>query len=150
MSQITTIYDNIHAAMSALFPSKLEMSDPVVIENNDGATLDDGYGIAISSGVNTNRQLCDSYSVERTFTITLSKLNPGTHKSITIYDNTSKALLEELHLLIQNINSNVAIRNSVSVIDWLSDGGIERFSGDSKQFLIIRATFKLEYFESLS
>jgi hypothetical protein len=148
-SQISTIYDNIDNAMAALFPNKLEMSDPLSVENNDEKTLADGYGIHIGSALNSNRQLCDSYSVSRDVIITLSKLNAGTHKSLSVFDDTNKDLLEELHLLIQTINSNVAIRESVSIIDWISDGGIERYLGESRQFLIIRSTFRLEYIESL-
>ena len=150
MSQVSTIYDNIQTAVAALFPSKLELSDPLIIENNDEKSLANGYGIHLSSATNTNRTLCDDYWVSREFVITLAKINAGTHKSNTIYDNTNKAILEELHVLIQTVNSNTAIRNSVSLIEWVSDGGIERLSGDSKQFLIIRATFRLEYRESLS
>lgn len=149
MSQISTIYDNIQTAMATLFPTKLEMADPLNPENNDEKTLANGWGVHIGFASNTNRQLCDTYSLSRDIIITISKINAGSHRSLSIFDNTNKALLEELHQLIQTINSNTAIRNSVSVIDWISDNGIERFSGESKQFLIIRATFRLEYFESL-
>jgi len=150
MSQISTIFDNIQTAVSTLFPLKLELSDPVVIENNDEKTLANGYGIHMSGATNSNRVLCNQYTVEREFVITITKLNAGTHKSNTIFESTIKSLLEELHLLIQTVNENTAIRNSVSIIDWVSDGGIERFSGDSKQFLMIRSIFRLEYFESLT
>lgn len=150
MSQISTILDNIQTSVAALFPSKLEMSDPQNVENNDEKTLADGYGVHISSGINSNLMLCDQYSVEREFIITLSRLNAGTHKSNSIYESTIKLLLEDLHLLIQEISSNIAIRNSTSTIDWVSDSGIEHFAGENKQFLIIRATFRLGYFESLT
>lgn len=150
MSTISTIYDSVQSAVVALFPNKLELSDPIDIQNNDNLSLTDGYAVQIGVASNTNRELCNVYSLQRDIIITISKIVPGGHKSFSIYDTTTKSLLEELHLLIQTINSNAAIRNSCSVIDWISDSGIEKFNGESSQFLIIRATFRLEYFESLS
>jgi hypothetical protein len=151
MSTISTIYDTIQTTVATLFPLKLELSDPLNIENNDDKTLANGYGIQLGSAVNSNRQLCNTYSVQRDFIVTITMLNAATHKSITIFDASNKTLLEDLHLLIQTLaKENSAIRNVNGIVDWISDGGIEKYNGESREFLIIRATFRLEYFESLT
>lgn len=150
MSTVSTIYDALQTQVAALFPNKLELSDVINIENNDDKTLADGYGIQLGASTNSNRQICNTYSVQRDFIITITSLNAGNHKSNNIFETTSKTLLEDLHLLIKNVSENAAIRSTNAIIDWNSDGGIEKFNGESRQFLIIRATFRLEYFESLN
>lgn len=148
MSNITNVYNAIHTAVSTLFPTKYELSDPKTIENNDTASLANGYGIDFGAAINTNRQLGCFYAIRRDITITVTRQFLGGHKSSTILDNTNKQLLEDLHVLVKEFEKNQLIATEVSNYRYISDSGIERIFGDNKTFVMIRALFQIEYTEN--
>jgi hypothetical protein len=147
MTNISNIYDAIQTEVALIFPTKTELSDPRLIENNDMVSLSNGYGIDFGPAINTNRQLGCFYSIRREITITVTRQFLGGHKSNTIYDTTNKNILEDLHLLIKLFEKNEIIANEISNYKFLSDGGIERVFGENKNFVMIRAIFQIEYTE---
>jgi hypothetical protein len=150
MSNITTVYNAIQTTIAALFPSKYELSDPSVIDNNDTASLANGYGIDFGSALNSNRVIGCVYSIQRTINITVTRQFLGGHKSNTLLDDANKLLLEDLHLLIKEFEKNNVIGGAVANRKFISDGGIERVFGENKTFIMIRAQFQIEYSEDLN
>lgn len=149
MSQISTIYDAIGTVITTLFPTKKELSDPVIIENNDELTLQNGFGIYFGAAVNTNRIVGNQYSIERDVIVTLTKAMRGGHKDNAILKTNDKAMFEDQHILIKDFCSN----NNIVLVsvnrNFISDTGITRIIGEYKTFFMIQTTFKIEYFESL-
>ncbi len=147
---ISNIYDAIHSSIASLFPSKSELSDPINIENNDELSLSDGYGIYFGPANNSFRIVGCKYSLQRTITVTLTKVVYAGHKNITLFESKEKDLLEDQHTLINDFSKNENIGSVVIARDYISDNGIERILGDTKNFVMIQSTFKIEYFETLA
>lgn len=134
--------------MTTVFPAKWRLSDSQVVENNDEASLNDGWSVYIGAGTNTNRTMDCKYSLSREVSIVLTKAFYGGHKSTTILDTTSCLLLEELHTLI-DYNLNNQITGTNIAFSYISDNGLERVFGESKTFIMLRASFQVEYFEDI-
>lgn len=134
--------------MTTVFPNKLRLSDAQVSENNDEMALSDGWSIYLGTGTNSNRTFDCKYSLVRDVSITLTKAFYGGHKATAILDTTTLALLEELHLLIDySLNNQIAGTNIA--FNFLGDNGLERVFGESKTFIMVKANFQVEYFESV-
>lgn len=153
MSKASDVYDAIYTVVSGLFTSVSgyrELSDPVLIDNNDEMSLAKGYSVYFGVASNTNRQLDCKYSIQRDVMITLTRAVRGTHKDVAAMKTIDKALLEDQHLLIKNFEQNYNIGTVTARRDFVTDGGIERVLGENKMFTMIQTVFQIEYFEDLN
>jgi hypothetical protein len=135
--------------ITTLFPNKKRLSDSFNIENNDEYQLADGVGMYFGSGINSSRIMTCQYTLNRNVIITLTKAVYGGHKSLSILETAEKALLDDQHSLIKEIERNLLLDNSSPNRKYISDNGVERIIGDSKTFIMMQTVFTIEYLESL-
>lgn len=150
-TKISGIHDDLYSMMGSLFPSKKILADSLNLYNNDEIFLADGYAIYIGAASNTRREVSCRLSISRSITISLTKSPYAGHKDIDKIKLAEKALLEELHTLINDFSKNdgyVNLRESKR--NYLSDSGIIRAFGESRTILSIQAVFEIEYFETIS
>jgi hypothetical protein len=150
MSTISDFHDAIRARMQALFPDKLELSDNSAIENNDDLSLEDGWAVQFSTGQDGKRQVGCQHSIQRDIVITVTQRVLGGHKSIDLIASVEKQLLEDHLTIVNDFQKNENLGNIVVRRDYQTDTGIERVEGDSREFLMIRTTFQIEYFENFT
>lgn len=150
MSNITDIYNAIVTQVATLFPNKRELSDSLIIDNNDELALEDGYGIYFGPATNTLRQIGCKFSIRRDIIITLTQSVRAGHKSITKIQTAEKALLENHFTLINDFSKNENIGAVVSKRDYISDTGLERVFGERRNFIMIESIFAIEYFEDFT
>jgi hypothetical protein len=148
---ISGIHDDLYSMMASLFPSKKVLADSLNLYNNDEIFLADGFAIYIGPANNTKREVACRLSVSRQIVISLTKAPFAGHKDIDKLKATEKALLEELHIVINDFSKNDSYATLRGVKrDYLSDGGIIRAFGESRSILSIQASFNVEYFENLT
>jgi hypothetical protein len=150
MSKISDFHDAVRARMTALFPSKNELSDNTVIDNNDLLTLEDGYAVQFAAGNNTFRAVGCKFSLQRTIVITLTKAVRAGHKSIEKIAEVEKALLEDHRTLVEDFSENENLGTIVSKRNYSTDSGIERVIDERRTFLMIRTNFDIEYLEDFT
>jgi hypothetical protein len=153
MSKISQIHDELHTLLANLFTSKKVLTDGLVLENNVGLDLANGYGVSIEDGENTNKVQECYKTIERTITIPLTKEVYAHNHDKTAFKTAEKAMLEDQYKLIMEIESNEALNNLVINADYADDTGIERLlleleGRGTKQYLLTRIRFLFEYIET--
>jgi hypothetical protein len=150
MSQASLIYDEINNMLALLFPTKKQLSDGFILENNAELELENAYGLYFGPALNTKRLVGCQFSAQRQIQITITQAVRGGHKSLDITKGVEKDIFEDHYLLIKEFAKNQNL-NSLSVKrDFVSDNGIERIFGEQKNFLMIQSLFEIEYFENLN
>lgn len=147
MTVVSNVYDAIRTAVQTLFPNKRELSDAIVIDNNDDLTLNDAYGIHFAFGNNTFRLVGCRYSLQRSVSIILTRMIRGTHKDIAKIIEIEKYLLEDQRTLVADFSENQNIGAVTIKRNYVSDGGIERIFTDKKNYIMIETTFEVEYLD---
>lgn len=160
MSAISQAYDAISTLLTTTLPAAsgwYELINPYVPEENDDLTYEKAWGLAFGVGNNTKRVIGCEMSIQRVFTVTLCrKTFAGTlnrkPEQLTARKTAEKALFEDLKLVVNELEKNVTVNNSVPIIKtvYLADSGLEFIRNDSHNLLMIRAEFQTEYFESLT
>lgn len=155
MSNITTGFDAIKARLEALFTSGAgyyQLSNPYDVDENTTSALQKGWGIAIGSASNTNRQLSCNLSLQRTMTIVLTRRRYANELDTVPKETAEKQLLEDQYILIKDLEKAIALNSAVSGLtrfQYTSDGGIESvIEGDA--FIKLVTDFEMEYFEDLN
>lgn len=149
MSVITTAFDDIETRLDGLFSSThRRLVNPYQPELNDTKALNRGWGFFIGPGTNTNRKLGCKLSIQREVTVLHTIINRGTERDITIRETAEKLLLEDQFLAIKNFEQNPVVNNDVPKFVYSADNGIEYIFTEQTNFIMIRSTFIMEYFEA--
>lgn len=155
MTNISTAFAEIKTMMGTLFTENngyYQLTNPYDIEENTETMHEKGWGVALGPGTNTNRQLCNRLSINRTIVITLTRRRFANELDTESKESAEKSILEDQFTLIQNIELYPSLNNSVSGITkfvYVSDGGIEAALPNSDAYIKLASTFEMEYFESL-
>lgn len=150
MSTISSIYDALQTLVgTTLFPTKLELVNPIDIPANADQILKNGWGIAVGNASNTFRQVSCQLSISRSFTFTLTRQIEAIHIDTAARATTEKALLEDHYTLIKELEKNAQLSGLYKKLDYQSDNGIEEIVADKKSFLMIQTQVEVEYFEAL-
>jgi hypothetical protein len=147
-TKFTLVYDDIRNKVKALWPTKVEVNNPYIIEDEADIRLKDSFGIAIGAGSNTNRVICGSSSTTRSFNIAIVKKHSSPSEEISARVIAEKALLNDLFDLQKYFDSNPSSDNIIN-IRYVNDNGIEFLNGDRFGYLMLRSTFEAEYSENL-
>ena len=150
MSKITTIYDEAITLIEGVLPNHQRLANPYQIEENPEIWLDQGYAVAIRTGVNTKRQISCRLSIERQISIVITRKYYGNDADASRKATTEKSLLEDQLLIINEFESQTPFSVSTKS-EFVSDSGIVFvFSSEEKPFYMIESTFGIEYFENIS
>lgn len=152
---ITTALDRLFTITGGLFPNHKELVNPYFPEINDEISFEACYGIAVADGFRTDRVIGCQHSVERNFVIILTRKIVGsnlrTADALLDRRTKEKLIFEDQELLINEVekhpdlNSNMVIAKTL----WESDGGLEFYSTEKTNLILIRSVFSLEYFNDL-
>lgn len=150
MTVISDIYDALHTRVVALLPDHTRLSNPYFLEQNNALDLRQGYGIAVRSGFNTNRQVGCQLSVERTFDIRITRKYYAREFDAVAKSETYKDILEDLQLVIDEFEKYPTLAADYNpVIKYISDTGINNIFIEKDNFNEITATYTVEYFKNL-
>ena len=150
MSKISTLYDAFRTRLSVVLPTHKELVNVQTIEDNDELFLSKGQNFHLDVGQNTNRILSCKLSVARQAVVTITRAVRGHERDIEERVTTTKDILEDQFLVIQDFEKDPTIGSEVSKILYLNDGGMQEVFTGAGHYLMIRTTFELEYIEDLS
>lgn len=151
-TDISTIYDFLVTRMTALFPNHKRLSNPYNLSLNNDQFLEQGWGIAVGPGENTNRQLGNRSSTKREFTLVLTRRTFATELGTTAKATGDKDLLEDLQILIDRFESEVDLDSTSGkyIARYIGDSGITQVRDDQDGFAAIRVSTSVEYFKTLT
>lgn len=153
MSVISTAYDQMISRLGTLFPvtsaTYQRLSNPYDLESNASTMLDQGWGLAIGPGSNSNRNLCSVVTTVRTMNVVLTRCADAGENDDTTRDGVVKALLEDARSVVNDFERNVRLDTSDTNCRFVSDGGVESFGGsEGSMYYAIRLTFEAEIFDA--
>lgn len=146
MTTATEIYDGLVSRISALLPNHKRLPYPYDLENNNEDFLEQGWGIAVRSSENTNRELCNRKSLRRSYEIILTRKYYSLDHDVTKRADTEKSLLEDAWILYDDFCENLWIASEKGLIQALGDNGIEPVFAAEKPFFTVRINADVELF----
>jgi hypothetical protein len=152
MSAISTAYDAFVTRVNAVLTSGngwVKLPHAYRIEKNPEIYLNQGYAIGLGPGINTKRVLSNTLSISREFFVTIVRTQDSTDLEVTLKQTAEKTLFEDLKLLIADLEGNSTLNQGSILCSFASDAGIESVDGETAEFLSLRATFLVEYFETI-
>lgn len=121
---------------------------PYAIDENNERYLDQGWGLAIRSSENTNRELCKRRSLRRSYEIIISRKYYSTEHDVGNRADTEKLLLEDLSTLYDDFCENLTLAAEKGLVQSIGDDGIESVFADNKPYYAIRLRLDVEYFRT--
>lgn len=149
MSNFSTLYDAIVDRLEAVLPSHTRLPNPYKVDENTELFLRQGWGLALTSGTNPNRNLSCRISTLRSFEIIITRKFYSLESSVTNKEATEKQLIEDQLLVIIDFCNNSSLPSALGVVNFESDSGIEYVSGEKDNFLVLRSVFGVEYFDNV-
>ena len=149
MSTFSTAYDALRTAIGTLLPDANELSNPYDTLENSDLVQDQAWGIKISSGTNTFKEISKNMTLDRSFDVVFMRRPFASEKNTEELVSVQKSLVEDMILLTKKIEGEVTIGLGGIVVHfrYVSDTGIVPV-GDGLEFLSLEATYELEYFEA--
>ena len=149
MSTISTAYDKIVTEMTTLYPSHRRLTNPYQVEQNVEKFLEQGWGISVQAGLNTERQLSCRLSVQRTVNLILSRKFFARELNVESKADTEKLILEDHFSLLENFEKDHTLDGTVTNFKYVSDSGIEFVFAEKNQYLVLTSVYEMEYFETI-
>lgn len=143
LTRIQTVLDTANQGYKRI-PNPYEVSENAEIE------LRKGYGLAVLSAENTNRQVNCKISISRTIEVVLTRLYTGKVEDAPGRAALEQLLLEDQHTIINDLEQDISINGSTMYTRYVSDSGIEFVSGVAGRFLMLKTQFSLEYLEDFT
>ena len=147
MSKQSDIYDELVTQLETVLPDHHRLHNPYDLEENDENFLRQGWGIAISSGSNSNRTFCPKISIQRNYNIIITRQYYALQHDAVAKAVTEKQLLEDQLLLIENLCNNTELSGNTGHVIFETDGGIERIFGAKDQYMALQTIYRTEIFE---
>ena len=149
MTDISTAYNAFVTRMGTLFPSHHRLTNPFDLIQNNEQILTLGWGILPGPAVNTERSVSKISTVSREFTFHLTRRVYAREQDSVKKDDSYKALLEDLQILIDDLERDFTTTTTDYVIKYLSDTGIVPVHTDKELFIGVSSLVSLEYFRNL-
>lgn len=149
MTTISTAHDYIHTKLATVFSSHKRVANPYKIDENPSRILEQSYGVAMGSAINTNLEMQCRFSVQRNIRITLTRKFFSLENDPAQKATTVKTLLEDHYSLVNAFEGDTTLGDSVIRFSYVSDGGVEFVFDDKDQYLFIATDFTLDYIEQI-
>ena len=144
MSKITDNFDTIVTRVGIVLSSHKRLMNPYNLELNDDPLLKKGWGVKFGSMVNQGGVIGTQISFDRSIIVVITREAIARESDRATRSGTEKDLLNDQLLVIKDIC------NTINLIGFVGDAGIEFVFGDAKQsFLGIKTEFSDKTFESL-
>lgn len=145
MSTISSLYDSLITRLAVALPSHLRLSNPYDLEQNPERFLNQGYGVAFGTGENTKQIVDCTLSMRMDIIVSVTRQFVGQETDHDGKATVEKNLFEDQLLVIKDFCNNI----TVGTIDFNGHGGVEFIVTDKSNFLALRSTFSIIYFESI-
>jgi hypothetical protein len=151
-TQITAIYDSIVTTVSGLLSSYIRLQNPYDLSDNTEGALRKGWGIAVGTSTNSNRQVSCHVSQVQTIRIVISRQMYASDLNVSAKADAQKNLLEDLFLVIKEYSKEeISLAgNEQANINYIGHDGIEEVFVKEKHYIKIEGSFVIEYFETLN
>jgi hypothetical protein len=154
MSLISTAYaallTRIETVLDTANQKYKRIPNPYQIDENAELELRKGYGLAVLDAENTNRQVNCKVSIARNMEVVLTRLYTGKVEDAPGRAGLEQLLLEDQHLIINDLEQDISINGSTMYTRYVSDSGIEFVQGVAGRFLMLKTQFSLEYMEDFT
>jgi hypothetical protein len=140
----------IEAVLNTASAGYKRLPNPYAVDDNAELMLRKGYGLAMGAAENTNRQVNCKISISRTAEVILTRLYTGKEEDAPGKAALEQLLLEDQHLVINDLEQDISINGSTMYTRYVSDSGIEFVSGVSGRFFMLKTQFSLEYMEDFT
>ena len=151
MSLLSSLIDAIDTRLAVILPSHHVLTDPYQINRNSELSLKQGYGLAINSGTNTNRQIGCALTIQRDITVTISRNFITREFDQATKETTYKNLIEDQLLVIKEFEKDPSISytlgNKMTNFVFRNDSGIIPVFDGKFDYLMIQSVFSIEYYE---
>lgn len=144
-------YQGLVDRLASLFTEAngyFRIADAVSVEDNPVTQLDQGYGLAIGSGANTNRMQCGIITINRVFTVVLTRARDATDGDDQSRDTNLKSLLDDMRTVIASFEREIRLVDGEVNCKYVSDTGIESLSIDDETIWVTRINFEAETFDA--
>lgn len=151
MSLVSTAYDSLYTRLATLFTSGngyVRLSNAYDVERNANIILDKGYGLAVGSGNQADRNLCSIVTTTRDFTVILTRALDANEHDDTGQDDRAKELLEDARLVVNSFEREIRLSELSLNCKFVSDGGIESITPDDRSILVMKLNFVVDYFDA--
>ena len=149
--KVTDVYNDLLAVLSTAFPSKTQLPNPYDVADNNCRFLTDGYGIAISGGVSTERfSTCTKKSILRTYTVWLTRQITTTENNINALRAIEILMYEDQLTLINGIEKDTDLQASAIRSVYADDSGTSFIEADTGMYYALATTITVEYIETLN
>lgn len=149
MSTISTAYDNLVTLVQATLTNHVRMANPIKPEENDERVLALGWGIAVLPAQFPSLVSCQ-WENDRQIQIIISRKIEAREDDAINRADPQKDLLEDQFSLISVIENDVSLSGVATGITPTGDNGIEYAFLEKDNFVMLRTTFALKYFENLT
>lgn len=150
MSKIATIHDGLITSLAALLPNHQRIANPYDVANNPDTVLKQGFGLAVNDGENTERLVGCKISIDRRFTIVITRRHMAVQNDAETQADAAVALLEDLKAVANEAENNFGLSTSTVAIKYISDTGIEPVRDTQENYLMVSITLSAEYFEAIT
>ena len=150
MSKISTFIDTLRTEVQALFANRLEIVNPLNLEDNPRNNQDYGFGITIDTSGESPIDVLQFTNNRYNATVILTQVVVKKESDADKYFDGLKALLEDELTLRKKLLSRdqLGIDDSVNLISNVNTGGVERFA-DNNRNLSISVSFDVDISEEI-
>lgn len=152
MSNISDAYDALVTRLETILPSHNRLPNPYKPDENADEQLKLAWGVQVSTGNNSERNISCKLSIERSIIVVLTRRFFAPDLVEDRMEVPEKALLEDQFLVIDDFEKDPTLNDSTAIckMRYDSDSGIEYVKSDEDNFIKIESTFLIEYFEDLN
>lgn len=154
MSLISTGFDALVARIESVLSTSANgyqrIPNPYNVDDNAEPVLRKGYGVALLSAENTNRNVSAKFSVSRNMEVVLTRLYTGKVEDAPSKGSLEKLLFEDQYAIINDLEQDISINGASMYTRYVSDSGIEFVSGVTGRFFMLKTQFSLEYLETFT
>lgn len=147
MSKISDAHTALVGLMGTLFPLHNRLSNAYKIEENNDLFLRKGWAIGIFSGNNTERKVGCKFSINRIISITFTRKYEALENDPSGKSDYELELMEDQYLLVNELEQNPTLDNTVPIIKYIDDSGIQYIRTETDRYLMLQMTVSIEYLE---
>lgn len=145
MGTISTIYDAINSVLASKLTGHTQLPNPYEVTTNTYLHLNNGYGIGVGPGQDTERYVGCLVTWEQVYSVILVRRIVTTQNNTTTREAIEKNLLEDWDILRKAFYLNNTLSGNVIKTTVTSHSGINFIDGDKLKFLGLEMQLVVEY-----
>lgn len=147
MTKISTIYDAITDKLEAQLPNHTRLPNPYQVDANTYLHLNNGYGVGIGPGLDTQRYVGCLITWEQTYSVVLVRRVVTTQNNTAQREVIEKGIVDDWDVLRKAFYNDNSLSGNAIKTTVLSHGGINFIDGDRLKFLALEMELVVEYQE---